>query len=61
MKFTDPVGKTFAAWVARDNLHIRQLMEIKRFHIEKITQPYTTLSMLGIGKTTTQSSYFSAV
>jgi hypothetical protein len=31
----------FAAWVAHDNLHIRQLVELKRFHIEKITQPYT--------------------
>ena len=36
-----PAGEMFAAWVAHDNLHIRQLVELKRFHIEKITQPYT--------------------
>ena len=36
-----PAGEMFAAWVAHDNLHIRQLVELKRFYIEKITQPYT--------------------
>jgi len=36
-----PAGEMFAAWVAHDNLHIRQLVELKRFHIEKMTQPYT--------------------
>ena len=35
-----PAGEMFAAWVAHDNLHIRQLVELKRFHIEKITHPY---------------------
>jgi hypothetical protein len=35
-----PAGKMFAAWVAHDNLHIRQLVELKRFYIEKITKPY---------------------
>ncbi|MBI5354451.1 MAG: DinB family protein [Chloroflexi bacterium] len=35
-----PAGEMFAAWVAHDNLHIRQLVELKRFHIEKVTQPY---------------------
>ena len=34
-------GEMFAAWVAHDNLHIRQLVELKGFHIEKIAQPYT--------------------
>jgi len=33
-------GEMFAAWVAHDNLHIRQLVELKRFYIEKITQLY---------------------
>jgi hypothetical protein len=29
----------FACWVAHDNLHIRQLVELKRAQIERITQP----------------------
>ena len=33
-------GEMLAAWVAHDNLHIRQLVELKRFQIERITQPY---------------------
>lgn len=33
-------GEMFASWVAHDNLHIRQLVELKRYQIEKITQPY---------------------
>jgi hypothetical protein len=33
-------GEMFASWVAHDNLHIRQLTELRRVHIEKITQPY---------------------
>jgi hypothetical protein len=33
-------GEMFACWVAHDNLHIRQLVELKRFQIEKITHPY---------------------
>jgi hypothetical protein len=33
-------GDMFAAWVAHDNLHIRQLVELRRARIEKITQPY---------------------
>jgi hypothetical protein len=36
-----PAGKMLSAWVAHDNLHIRQLVELKRFQIEKIAQPYT--------------------
>ena len=33
-------GEMFASWVAHDNLHIRQLVELRRLHIETITQPY---------------------
>ena len=33
-------GDMFASWVAHDNLHIRQLTELRRKHIERITQPY---------------------
>lgn len=35
-----PAGEMFAAWAAHDNLHIRQLVELKRYHIEQVTQPY---------------------
>ena len=30
----------FASWVAHDNLHIRQLVELRRNLIERMTQPY---------------------
>ena len=33
-------GEMFSSWVAHDNLHIRQLVELRRARIEKITQPY---------------------
>lgn len=33
-------GDLFAAWVAHDNLHIRQLVELRRARIESISQPY---------------------
>ncbi|MDQ2693270.1 MAG: DinB family protein [Chloroflexota bacterium] len=33
-------GDMFSSWVAHDNLHIRQLVELRRLRIEKITQPY---------------------
>ena len=33
-------GAMFASWVAHDNLHIRQLVELRRKHIEHITSPY---------------------
>ena len=33
-------GDMFASWVAHDNLHIRQLVELRRFHIERMTKPY---------------------
>ncbi|MBI5294940.1 MAG: DinB family protein [Chloroflexi bacterium] len=32
-------AEMFACWVAHDNLHIRQLVELKRAQIERITQP----------------------
>lgn len=34
------VGDMFASWVAHDNLHIRQLVELKRWHIERMSKPY---------------------
>ena len=33
-------GEMFSGWVAHDNLHIRQLTELRRKWIERITQPY---------------------
>ncbi len=33
-------GEMFASWVAHDNLHIRQLVELRRARIEKIAEPY---------------------
>lgn len=33
-------GDMFSCWVTHDNLHIRQLTELRRKHIERITQPY---------------------
>lgn len=33
-------GDLLASWVAHDNLHIRQLVELRRQLIEKITRPY---------------------
>ncbi len=33
-------GDMFASWVAHDNLHIRQLIELRRWHIEQMTKPY---------------------
>lgn len=33
-------GEMFASWVAHDNLHIRQLVELRRLRIENITKPY---------------------
>lgn len=34
-------GELFASWVAHDNLHIRQLVELRRKRIEDITKPYS--------------------
>jgi len=33
-------GDMFASWIAHDNLHIRQLVELRRMRIEKISQPH---------------------
>lgn len=33
-------GEMFACWVAHDNLHIRQLVELRRARIENLTKPY---------------------
>lgn len=33
-------GDMFASWIAHDNLHIRQLVELRRSFIERITKPY---------------------
>lgn len=33
-------GEMFSCWVAHDNLHIRQLVELRRHRIEQITKPY---------------------
>lgn len=32
-------GDMFASWVAHDNLHIRQLTELRRARIEKVAKP----------------------
>jgi hypothetical protein len=37
---TMKAGDMLAAWVAHDNLHIRQLVELRRAWIERMTQPY---------------------
>jgi hypothetical protein len=33
-------GEMFSCWVAHDNLHLRQLVELRRARIENITKPY---------------------
>ena len=33
-------GEMFSCWIAHDNLHIRQLVELRRARIEMITRPY---------------------
>lgn len=33
-------GEMFASWIAHDNLHTRQLVELRRTRIETITKPY---------------------
>jgi hypothetical protein len=43
--YTTPYGSRsagiiFASWIAHDNLHIRQLVELRRYRIENITKPY---------------------
>jgi uncharacterized damage-inducible protein DinB len=34
-------GEMLACWVAHDNLHIRQLVELRRMWLENITRPYS--------------------
>jgi hypothetical protein len=33
-------GEMFACWIAHDNLHMRQLVELRRLRNENITKPY---------------------
>lgn len=33
-------GDMFTSWVAHDNLHVRQLVELRRSRVERITKPY---------------------
>jgi hypothetical protein len=33
-------GEMFVSWIAHDNLHTRQLVELRRARIETITKPY---------------------
>jgi hypothetical protein len=33
-------GEMFSCWVAHDNLHLRQLVELRRARIEHLTHPY---------------------
>jgi DinB family protein len=33
-------GEMLSCWVAHDNLHIRQLVELRRMRLENITKPY---------------------
>ena len=37
---TISAGEMFACWAAHDNLHIRQLVELRRVRLENITKPY---------------------
>ena len=37
---TVSAGEMFSCWVAHDNLHLRQFVELRRTRIEKITEPY---------------------
>jgi hypothetical protein len=33
-------GEMLSCWVAHDNLHLRQFVELRRARIENITEPY---------------------
>jgi streptomycin 6-kinase len=37
---TISAGEMFACWVAHDNLHTRQLVELRRLRLEYMTKPY---------------------
>jgi len=44
-EYTSPFGSMkagdmLACWVAHDNLHIRQLVELRRIRIERMTKPF---------------------
>ena len=34
-------GEMFSCWVAHDNLHLRQFVELRRARIERITKPFS--------------------
>ena len=34
-------GEMLSCWIAHDNLHVRQLVELRRLRIENITKPYS--------------------
>ncbi len=36
---TISAGEMFACWVAHDNLHVRQLVELRRLRLENLTRP----------------------
>lgn len=38
---TISAGEMLACWAAHDNLHIRQLVELRRMRLEHISKPYT--------------------
>jgi hypothetical protein len=33
-------GEMFSCWIAHDNLHLRQLVELRRMRVENIAKPY---------------------
>lgn len=37
---TISAGEMFACWVAHDNLHVRQLVKLRRLRLEHLTRPY---------------------
>jgi hypothetical protein len=37
---TTSAGEMLACWIAHDNLHIRQLVELRRHRIERLSQPH---------------------
>ncbi|HUF00778.1 MAG TPA: DinB family protein [Anaerolineales bacterium] len=37
---TTSAGEMLACWIAHDNLHIRQLVELRRMKVEIMTKPY---------------------
>jgi hypothetical protein len=37
---TISAGEMFACWVAHDNLHLRQLVKLRRMLVENLTKPY---------------------